>query len=268
MSRLPHQLKMAHWLQAQGYAIEGRTFYEVGTGYIPLVPIGFFLAGAQSVMTVDLYPKLHLQLTRDSLEWIVAHRRQLEPLYRQVTDAATLRTRFDLLERWQHQPMVFLQRANIIYQSPADAAATNLPDGSIGCHFSVNVFEHIPRAILQGILKEARRVLAADGVAIHFIDPSDHFQHQDARITRINFLQFNEQQWMRIAGNPFGYCNRLRASDYAGLFAEASLQTIRQEGDVDQESLTHLWRGFATDAAFHHCTEDDLCTTYVRIMAR
>ena len=60
-----------------------------------------------------------------------------------------------------------------------------------------------------------------DGITIHFIDLSDHFQHQDKSITSINFLHYSEKEWERIAGNQFAYCNRLRAGDYLALFEEA-----------------------------------------------
>ena len=40
---------------------------------------------------------------------------------------------------------------------------------------------------------------------MHFVDLSNHFQHQDQSITRINFLKFSDLEWNRIAGNEFAY---------------------------------------------------------------
>ena len=67
-------------------------------------------------------------------------------------------------------------------------------------HISTTVFEHIPRADIARILKEAKRILKKGGVAIHFIDLSDHFQHQDKSITRINFLRYSDEEWDKIGG--------------------------------------------------------------------
>ena len=43
MGRLPLQSEMARWLMDVGIALAGLRFMEVGTGHVPLAPIGFSL---------------------------------------------------------------------------------------------------------------------------------------------------------------------------------------------------------------------------------
>ncbi len=43
---------MCRWLAAAGKGIRGGRIMEVGTGHVPVVPIGFFLAGAAQTITV------------------------------------------------------------------------------------------------------------------------------------------------------------------------------------------------------------------------
>jgi len=57
-----------------------------------------------------------------------------------------------------------------------------LLDASVDYHISTTVFEHIPKKGVARILKGVKRILKDDGIAIHFIDLSDHFQHQDKSI--------------------------------------------------------------------------------------
>ena len=45
--RLATQLEMVRWLSAAGVAVHGGRFFEVGTGHMPIVPIGFYLSGAR-----------------------------------------------------------------------------------------------------------------------------------------------------------------------------------------------------------------------------
>jgi ubiquinone/menaquinone biosynthesis C-methylase UbiE len=78
-----------------------------------------------------------------------------------------------------------------------------LPDACVDYHISNNVFEHILKADITRILKEIIRILKKDGIAIHFIDLIDHFQHQGSGITKINFLRYSEKEWDKIAGNQF-----------------------------------------------------------------
>jgi len=78
---------------------------------------------------------------------------------------------------------IFFKMENVQYLAPADAANTNLLDNSIDYHISTNVLEHISYEVIRNIFIEAKRILKDKGVAIHFIDLSDHFQHQDNSIS-------------------------------------------------------------------------------------
>ena len=38
-------------------------------------------------------------------------------------------------------------------------------------------------------------MLSPQGLALYYIDLSDHFSHDDHSISAINFLQFSDEQW-------------------------------------------------------------------------
>jgi len=268
MSRIPTQIQMAHWILGQGLTIEGKCFFEVGTGHKPIIPVGFFLSGAESVITVDLNRRLDLGLTQQALAWMVKNRRTLESMYSKVADSMLFSERFALIERLWSNPQTFLKEANIQYIAPADAADTDLPPGSVDYHFSVTTLEHISHWVIRDIFVEARRILSSRGVAIHFIDLSDHFQHQDKSITTINFLRFTEEEWLRTAGNEFAYCNRLRASDYLSLFEELSWEVLRLENTVDDDAMSSLGQGFPLNEGFQSYDLDDVCTTSLKVILR
>jgi len=266
MSRLPAHAMMVRWLLEQGFSIENKTFFEVGTGHVPLVPIGFFLCGAEQIITLDLHRRIDHYLIRDSLRWLVLHRADVQRLYSSVVSDDRFSERFDVLTEWCNSPSQFLKKANIEYMAPADAAHTGLPSQSIDFHFSVTVLEHIPPDVLANIFAEAKRILKPTGTAVHFVDPSDHFQHQDQSITRINFLKFSDLEWNRIAGNEFAYCNRLRASDYVRLFQGLGFTIKKIETLTDQESLYSLQNGFPIDSQFHAYTNAELSVTTLRVI--
>ena len=98
------------------------------------------------------------------------------------------------------------------------------------------------------------------------MDLSDHFQHQDASISRINFLRYSETEWQWIAGNEYACCNRLRAKDYLAMFGEAGFSLSRIEKSVDQEPLTSLQKAFPLDQQYLHCDLADLSTTSLKIL--
>lgn len=263
-TRMPMLLEMARWLKEGGKPIAGSTFFEVGTGHLPTVPVCFSLMGAERFVTVDLYRRMDLDLLKGLLNHLARRRAIFEDRLAEFAPRDVVSERFDVLERLKNSPAEFLKCVGIDYQAPGDAARTSLPDSSIDCHLSVTVFEHIPPDVLAAILKEAARLLKDRGAAIHFIDPSDHFEHQDHSIPRTNFLQFSPAQWRRIAGNPFAYTNRLRAPDFIRMFEASGFRISRQEMAVDPA-------GIAPDFPLHesfagYCTEE-LCTTTVNILA-
>lgn len=265
MARLPAQAEMAKWILDAGQGIDGKRFFEVGTGHVPVAPIGFFLCGAQSIVTVDLHRRIDWGLTRQSLEWIANHKNEVFNNYKNVVENDLFEQRFELLQSCQHNPSVFFKKAGIDYLAPMDAANTNLPHNSIDYHFSITVLEHIPLPVIQGIFFEAKRILKPNGMGTHFIDLSDHFQHTDQTISRINFLQYSESEWNRIAGNEFAYCNRLRVSDYLSKWEEMGFELRRKEIFIDEQSQKVMHEGFSVDKMFQNYSMDDLCSTQLRI---
>ncbi len=127
MDRLPAQAQMLKWLHDAGIAVEGMRLFEVGTGHVPLVPIGFYLCGAEQVITVDLHRRIDRDLTRDSLRWISAHRKDVWALYDGLVSEGVFNDRFAVLSQLVHDPQRFLNEAGIDYKAPTNAADTGLP---------------------------------------------------------------------------------------------------------------------------------------------
>ena len=268
MSRIPAQIEIARWILDMGGKIERKTFFEVGTGHNPIVPIGFFLCGAEKVITVDLNKRLDFGIMRKSLAWMVENRDEIFRYYVGVVEKKNFDERMAMIEKLKHKPEKLLAEANIIYLAPTDAANTELSDSIIDYHISTTVFEHIARPDIERILKEAKRILKKDSITLHFIDLSDHFQHQDESINKINFLRYSETEWNRIGGNQFAYCNRLRASDYLSLFKRVGFDVCRVETQEDEEAGQNLKDGFVVDGKFRDKSISDLCTTQLRVVLK
>lgn len=141
MERLPTQAEMTRWFIERDMTVEGASFFEVGTGHIPLVPIGFFLSGVAQTITVDLHQRIDWGLTRDCLAWMVSHRSEVERLYADLVRGNVFNERFAILTKWRDTPARFLKEAGIEYVVPMDAAHTNLASQSIDCHFSTTVLD-------------------------------------------------------------------------------------------------------------------------------
>jgi SAM-dependent methyltransferase len=267
-SRLKAQTAMVRSLVEAGATIEGKTIFEVGTGHLPVVPVGFYLCGASSVDTVDLNRRLDLALFKRTMYWFSQNSELVVSMYADLVASSDLRRRMLLINKHSSDPMRFLLEANIRYSAPADAASTPLSKDSIDYHVSNTVLEHIPKDDIAKIFIECRRILKRDGMAIHFIDLSDHFQHQDRSITKINFLHYREEEWMKIAGNQFAYCNRLRASEFRTIFHDLNFKVIKEECVLDGESVNSIEKDLILDDKFRTADVNDLCTVSMHIVMR
>lgn len=265
-SRVSVQQEMAEWLLDAGITIPGKVFFEVGTGHKPVIPVCFSLMGAEKFITVDLYQRLDLKLLQGALNILASQRKHLVEGWRTFAPEDLLGQRFDLLDRYKDDPERFLQQVGIQYLPLTDAGSTSLPDASIDCHLSNTVMEHIEPDTLSNIVKEAYRLLKKDGVALHFIDLSDHFQHQDPSISPINFLRYSESEWDRIAGNEYAYTNRLRVPDYLSVFSEVSFVVIRK--DAQQSNNDQLDAMIPINSKFDLYNQDDINTVEFRILLR
>ena len=259
--------RLVSLLNEAGVSAEGARVLEVGTGRRLDMPIGFYLAGASSIVTFDLHRYLKSALVMRALEAVREQRASVRGYFAPLTDGAGLDRRLDALSSVSKFSDL-LKLANIEYRAPGDASATGLPDGSIDIHTSYTVFEHIPAPILRAILSEANRVLAPNGVALHHIDPSDHFSHEDACISPINFLQFSEAQWERYAGNQFAYHNRLRASGFAEIYEQCGHRILQWIPRVDERCRKLLDEGFPLDPGFQGIPPDSMCATVLHVLSR
>lgn len=243
MSRLGAGVSTWRRIVGQGRDPASGVFLEVGTGRVPLVPLAYWLMGAERTFSLDLNPYMKRELVVDSLRYIADH----EPQVRDLFGPALREERFEKLLAFRARKNTslpdFLGLCSIDYIAPGDAAQTKLPSGTIDFHTSYTVFEHIPRDVLLRILLEGNRITRDGALFVHRIDYGDHFSYSDGSITAINFLQFDDEEWDRYADNRYMYMNRLRHDDYLELFEAAGHRVLQADPDLNQRSLLALNSG-------------------------
>ncbi len=263
---------MGGWARRFHEGMQGARVLEIGTGRAIDVPIACYLMGAEKIVSVDLNHYLRPELVRQSARYLAAHR---DEIIRLLSDAAEPQ---GVSERLQELlaldagaddfPDELMALINLEYRPGSDARELPFADASFDYALSLNVFEHIPEAVLRAILEEEKRLLGECGAMIHFIDPSDHFAHTDPSISEINFLRYSDRQWRRLGGNRFMYHNRLRASDYLAMFAGLGLRLMHKEERLDFRCLSELRQGFPLAPRFSRYRDKDIAITQLRVLLR
>ncbi len=265
--RLPQFKRLAELIELAGGKIEGANFVELGTGHVSNIPLCLSMCGAAQVHTFDLHPRLQLDLVAKTMKNLLAERDRYEELFSKYASADVVADRFDLLAREVSDPLEALKALGIHYKAPLDARVMPFDDGEIDYCVSVTVLEHIEPNILGDLLAEERRVCSHHGQLVHLVDLSDHFSHSDKSIPAINFLRFSDRAWKLIAGNEFGYCNRLRINELVDLVKENGLKIDILKTVVDERSHDEISGGFPLAEKWKDRSIDDLCTTQVGLVA-
>lgn len=236
-----------HYRQFRKYSsVKNFSHLEIGTGWYPVVPVGIFLYGAGSITTVDLNRLSNPELTHTTLRKFLEYHRNGK-LEKFLPDISEERLKI-VIEEAENPSADFynlLDKHNITYMV-MDARKLHLPDASIDLITSNNTFEHIYPEVLDGILKECRRLGKKGGVMSHAIDLSDHFAHMDKSITIYNFLKFSDSQW-KLIDNSIQPQNRWRIYNYREMYLK---QHILITDEINREFNLEDYRQVKVDAKF------------------
>ena len=268
VDRFAAAVRIVEAIDRAGQSITGKRFLEVGTGHLANVPTALWLMGAGETVTVDVNRYFSQTLMAESTEYLRRHVEEVSSLFGARAHDSDFRRRLQKLLEFSGSAAELLAMMNVRYLCPCDATALPVPDDSFDFHISNTVLEHIPPVVLSGILREAKRVLANDGMVVHIVDLSDHFSHDDGSISAVHFLKYKDEEWTRIAGNRFMYQNRLRAPDYLEIFREAGVSLLEVESIVDERSFKSLDDGFSVDSRFATLSREELATTELLLVGR
>lgn len=243
-------------------AIQGREMLEIGTGWLPVLPLGFALAGVGRCHTMDLKRHMRPEAATLALRMLEPHLGEIAAAAGQPPDRVADRWR-----AWTRLPdgVAVLEAAGVRYHAPADATASGLPDRSCALVFSNSVLEHVPAPALPGLMREARRLLAPDGVALHGVNCGDHYAYFDRSITPIHYLRFSEREW-RLWNNDILFQNRLRPVDFLDAARAAGLEVVLKKHRPRPELLARLPSLPIADE-FRRYPPEELCCTSIDFAA-
>lgn len=235
-------LAQASLLIQSGCSLAGKSLLEIGTGWQPIIPILFYLAGCR-VTTIDSQ-----RLMREGAVEATAH--GLIELGESIAEGLGLEV--EEVER------KLTGHIDIEYLAPHDLLNSDLPTGSFDIVTSHAVLEHVPKDVIADMLPEIMRVLRPDGFMCHIIDNSDHWEHQDKSLSRLNFLTLNDAVFsMLCAMNPLDYQNRLRHFQYRDMFTLAGFNVIKEIANPHSKAMEEL-KHLKLSGTFKNMPPEDL----------
>jgi hypothetical protein len=242
---------LASYREVRGEDAAPALALELGTGWYPIVPVGLVLAGAGSVLTIDVSPLLDLERTVRVLELYASQLRsgRLETLLGPIAPDRAEAVLAAAGERTGRDAAELLGRVGV-RALVGDARASGLAAGSVELFVSNNTFEHVPPDVLRQLMAEFARLAAEGAVMDHFVDMSDHYAHFDRSITEFNYLRYPDRLW-RLFNNRLQHQNRLRIVDYRRMIEQAGFALVAEEAErgapeeLAAVKLARPFRGYA-----------------------
>lgn len=247
-------------IRAAGGRIEGSRVLEIGSGWIPVAPLLYRLAGARRVILSDQHRLLHARSIASAAAFLRARSGRLAQEL--GTSRAAVEDLLDIGEaRGLHE---LLDALGLDYLVPLDEKTLT---GEIDIAYSHTVLEHVPPPALAQIFALVRARLAPGGLFCNGIDNSDHRRAYDDSLPIVDFLRYSEFAWKIQCINPQDYTNRLRHSDYLALLDRAGFERLEERVHVAREQIAGV-REWNLPARFEARDAEDLCTTWSLILAR
>ena len=147
-----------------------------------------------------------------------------------------------------------LNKYNIQYLAPHKLS--DLSEKKFDICVSTTTLEHFSLQDLNNFLLDVKKILKEGGLISSIIDYSDHYSHTDKNINSLNFLKFDESDWVKY-NNSYLYQNRLRHQDYRKLFNDFNYEIKIEHKGNSAEKFQNISNKF--DA---HDDETFICWGY------
>ena len=197
-------------LQQAGKSFKGLSILEIGSGWFPAIPIMLALEGAKKVTMTDLNVHMDVHTFKATLNFL----RSFYPDDKRLKEISAI----------EDLPLEYL----------APFKVSKVPDGSVDCVVSRTVLEHIFPDDLSGLLRALHPKLSTDGVMVHLIDHSDHLEHGDKSISKINFLTWSNENHALVNRLIKEGENRLRHHQYRPVFEAAGYRIVNETTVLDE----------------------------------
>lgn len=224
-------------LQAEHHADGHRLrVVELGTGWIPAIPLTLLLAGIR-VETFDVKRLVDHMLFLRTRDVLRQRTQRIADLSGVSLD--DVRQRQAILDGSRDFETA-CQRLGGRYLAPCETSQLPLEENSVDVVISNLVLQCIPQAILPDVLSESHRILRPGGLALHRIRMTDEYAPVDPHRNHLHYLTYSDRTWNRWFNHSLKHLNRNRLPNFRSLFEEAGFQEHACHREIDHDSLAYL----------------------------
>lgn len=260
-NQFENALQILELASSQTGSLVGRRVAELGTGWVPAIPVALALAGCE-VHTFDVAALTKPDYLRRTLNaW--------EPRLVEIA-AAAQQPVCDVSERWETLARSttlaeLCQRTGGACLAPVDTTALPNETGTFDLVVSNLVMQCIPDQLVMPVLRESARILKPAGWSIHRIRMTDEYAFTDPRQHHLHFLTYQKATWDRWFNHRLKNQNRWRASQFLDAFHDVGFMLREVLRHRDPSGAAYFQR-VPLAPEFQSCHEDDLNTIGMEVV--
>jgi ubiquinone/menaquinone biosynthesis C-methylase UbiE len=130
------------------------------------------------------------------------------------------------------------QALGFTYVIQEEGSLSQFADRAFSCVYSCNVFEHVKRESVPGMIKGIARVLKPGGYSLQSVDMGDHIAYYDTKVFRKNYLGISNALWKHFYENEVQYFNRIQRAEWLDYFSENGFKLIEEH--ANPVNLDHI----------------------------
>lgn len=218
--KIEQTLTYWNWLQKNtppGW-LAGASHLDLGTGWLPSVPITLYSLGINRQYLVDIMPHMQPAAVVETVE-----------LFRKVAPKTKANfARLPEVPARGKSLQATLEPFGMTYAAPYDELAAKI-NGTVGFATGTHMLLHLNRPTLLMVFKTIHKLLKPGGYFMAQQHLRQLFDGLEARTSPFYGLKYSDWTWERLICSPMMSYNRLKAPDYREVLLEAGFEIAHFE---------------------------------------
>jgi SAM-dependent methyltransferase len=247
------------WLadQVPSEQLAAAVHLELGTGWLPSVPVTFYALGINHQHLVDIAPHLQPDAVVDTVE-----------IFRDAAPRAGVKfARLPAVPARGRTLAATLEPLGMTYTAPYDDLAQEL-GGQVDFITATHMLLHLDRGSLLGLFRSVHALLKPGGFFFAQQHLRQLFDGLDSKTSPFYSLRYSDWLWENIINSPMMSYNRLRPPDYRELLGEAGFEIAHfNVKPGTKEELAMLDRA-RIHPSFSQYSREELAASWLFFVAR
>jgi SAM-dependent methyltransferase len=258
LGKIEQSLTYWRWLQKNTSSdwLSKASHLDLGTGWLPSVPLTFYALGTARQYLVDLRRHMEPEAAVNTIK-----------LFRAVAPQASAKFgRLPAVPDSARSLEATLEPFGMTYAAPYDALAARIA-GTVGFVTATHMFCHLNRSALVAVLRSVRQLLAPGGYILAQQHLRQLFDGLDCP-TPFVALRYSDWFWENIINSDMMSYNRLKVRDYREALEEAGFEVCLMEVEPGKPEDSEKLSRARIHPMFSKFTREELAARHLFLVAR